>query len=279
MPEKLKRILVNYYEHRVGRNAASLAYYLLFAMFPLLIFISNLLGRLELDIAAVTKQMQTFLPTEVVKLITAYLEHVSVAPDTALFWFSLIFTVYFPMRATKSMMDDVRTAYRLEKPVRPVLYLIRQLVFTVIWLVVIMLVLTSLVMGQKLLMRCMERIPALQHLEIPFFFVRFWHYMRFPALGVIMLAALVMLYAMAQDKKQPVRTYFPGAAFATAGWLAVSIGFSFYVENFANYSMIYGTLGAVIMLLLWLYLTAVILILGAEYNAVAVHGREEGRRK
>ena len=57
-------------------------------------------------------------------------------------------------------------------------------------------------------------------------------------------------------------------------WLVVSIGFSVYVENFANYSVIYGTLGAVIVLLVWLYLTSFVLILGAEFNAALLHANE-----
>lgn len=58
-------------------------------------------------------------------------------------------------------------------------------------------------------------------------------------------------------------------------WMIVSIGFSVYVENFANYSVIYGTLGAVIVLLMWLYMTSFILILGAEYNASLIAAGNE----
>ncbi len=257
--EMLCLLIDNYFEHRVGRKAASLAYYLLFAMFPLLIFISNLLGRLEMDVTAVTKEMQSFLPRDAVDLIGAYLEHVAAASETSLLWFSLVFTIYFPMRATKGVMDDVRTAYHLGKPKWPVSYGIRQLLFTVVWLVVIMLALTSSTLGQKVFVWWGTRIPDA---------IRFWAYLRFPVLAACMLIALTMLYAMAQDRRQPLRSLLPGAGLAAAGWLAASIGFSFYAENFANYSVIYGTLGAVIVLLLWLYLTAVLLILGAEFNVV-----------
>ncbi len=67
----------------------------------------------------------------------------------------------------------------------------------------------------------------------------------------------------------------PGIAAALTSWMIVSIGFSFYVENFANYSIIYGTLGAVIVLLIWLYMTAAILILGAELNVALLKVHSE----
>ena len=82
-----------------------------------------------------------------------------------------------------------------------------------------------------------------------------------------MFIALGSLYSMAQDNRKKVSEILPGTVIALFAWLIVSMFFSFYVENFANYSVIYGTLGAVIVLLIWLYVTSVILILGAEINA------------
>ena len=79
---------------------------------------------------------------------------------------------------------------------------------------------------------------------------------------------------MAQDRKNRVRTILPGVVLAMAAWLTVSIGFSIYVENVADYSGIYGTLGAVSVLLVWLYLTSFVLILGAEFNAALLHANE-----
>ena len=68
------------------------------------------------------------------------------------------------------------------------------------------------------------------------------------------------------EKQYLIKTFLPGILFALLGWMLVSVGFSFNVEYFANYSVIYGALGAVVVLLMWLYMTAVILILGAELN-------------
>jgi len=134
---KLKRTIrktfTNVIEHDVPKSAAALTYYLLFALFPLLIFISNLLGLLDLNVASITAALLPIMPDDVVYLLESYLNHITDNSSKVLFWFSLVFTVWFPMRAVKGLMDDVRLAYGLGKPAKPVFYAIRQLLFTIVF--------------------------------------------------------------------------------------------------------------------------------------------------
>lgn len=164
-------------------------------------------------------------------------------------------------------MDDVRTAYQLSKAKNPILYLVKQLVFTIVLLLVIALTLILSILGQRIVEIIIGWFPAAVTMNISGFLLETWHYLRFVLAGVIMLLTLGTLYVLPQDEWQSFRKIFPGTIIALAGWLTVSIVFSYYVNNFANYSVIYGTLGAVIALLSWLYMSAIILILGAEFNA------------
>lgn len=270
----IKLLIRNFFEHEVDKNAAALAYYLMFALFPLLIFISNLLGLLDLDITAVTQSVQQFLPQDVVDVLESYLDYVSQTSSHTLLWFALIFSVWFPMRAVKGLMNDVRLAYHLEKPKNPVIYTVRQLIYTVVFLIVIGLTLFCLTMGEHVLSYIINLVPE-STLKILEYLLGIWQYLRFLPVALLMLAALGTLYAASLDKRQPVKAIMPGIIAALVMWMAASIGFSFYVENFANYSIIYGTLGAVIVLLMWLYLTAVILIIGAELNAAILQVKGE----
>ena len=262
----LRLMIRNFFEHNVGRNAASLAYYLIFAMFPLMIFVSNLLGLLELNITGVTRILQRLLPGEIVNLIESYLDYVSQTSSHVLLWFALVFSVWFPMRAIKGLMDDVRRAYHLEKHKQPLTYTLRQLGYTVVLLVAIGLTLLLSMLGKQVLGFINYLIPE-NFIRITDYLLGIWQYVRFIPAALLMYAALGILYAAALDKKQPIRTLLPGIVASMTSWMIVSILFSFYVENFGNYSLIYGTLGAVIMLLMWLYMTALILIMGAELNA------------
>lgn len=264
----------SYFAHGVGKNAAALAYYLLFTLFPLLIFLSNVLGILDLNVQAITQTLQRFLPSDVVGLIESYLEHVSQTSTRTLLWFALIFSIWFPMRTVKGLMEAVRLAYHMDKPERPIAYAIRQLIYTVVFLLVIGLTLALSTLGKHVLGYVNSLLPQ-SVMPISNYLLGVWQYVRFIPIGLLMFVALGSLYTVALDKRQPVREIGPGIIAALVLWMIVSIGFSFYVENFANYSVIYGTLGAVIVLLMWLYMTAIILIMGAELNAALLIVRKE----
>lgn len=274
-PKAIRKTVFHVAEHDVGKSAAALTYHLLFAMFPLLIFASNLLGLLDLNVTSITAALLPVMPDDVVYLLEAYLNHVTDNSSPVMFWFSLVFTVWFPMRAVRQLMNDVRLAYQLDKPEKPVLYTIRQLLFTIAFLVVVLVTLLLAVLGRQFVSVVTNWLGLEQILGLQPILLNMWQYLRFVLLAAIMFAVLGMLYAVSQDKRQPAKAIMPGVAVALVAWLLVSIGFSIYVESFANFSVIYGTLGAVIVLLMWLYMTSFILILGAEYNASLTAARKE----
>ncbi len=263
----LTSCLRRYFIHDVGRQAAALAYYLLFAIFPFLIFISSLLGLLQLDISSIVHSLTPLLPGDVVAIVETYLSYVSHTSSSTILWFSLVFSIYFPMRAAGCLMAAVRRAYHLPQPARPLLYQVKVLLYTVFLLLTIALTLVLTTVGQRVL-RFLEGL-----FHIPPAFSELWITLRFVVLGVVVFAAVGLLYAMAQDRRRPGRDIVPGAVAALAAWMVLSALYSFYVENFSNYSVIYGTLGTVIVLLIWLSLTATILILGAEINAAIISMR------
>ena len=239
-----------------------MAYYLLFTLFPFLIFLSSLLGLLQLDISEVLKALQPLLPTEVLDVAGAYLEYASRTSSAAMLWFGLVFSIYFPMRAADCLMRAVRRAYHLPRPRNQLAYRFKVLLYTVFLLVTIALTLVLATVSQRMLKFIGKYITL--RLE----FVELWDSLRFPLLAVVVFGAVGLLYAMSQDTRQPGRNIVPGVVVSLAAWMALSAAYSFYVENFANYSVIYGTLGAVIVLLIWLFLSAATLIMGAEVNGM-----------
>ena len=196
--------------HNVAMQSAALAFYLLFMIFPFLIFISALLGLLDLNIAGMMSVLSDFLPEEVVDLLRMYFTYVTDNPSPQLMVFGLVFSIYFPMRATNSLMAAVRTAY---------------------------------------------------HLGPPKGFITQW--------------IKVLLYTLAQDTIQPLKNICPGVLFSLAAWMAFSWLYSYYANHFSHYSVLYGSIGAVIVVLIWLNLSAFTLILGAEMNGVLISMRKD----
>ena len=268
----IKTVSMNFYRHNLSKNAASLAYYLLFSLFPFLIFLSNLLGILDLNVYAITNFLGNFLPTDVVALVENYLDYVATNSSHTLLWFSLVFSFWFPFRAVQGLMDDVRRAYSLKRPRNFVYYTLKQFIYTLLFLAILVLTLLLTLMGENVLSALLSLFP--QELHLSDYVLGIWQYLRFLPAGLLMFCAIGALYSTALDEPRSFRSNIPGALTALISWLVVSIGFSFYVENFSHYSAIYGTLGTVVVLILWLYLTAFLLILGAEMNAALEKARK-----
>ena len=110
---------------------------------------------------------------------------------------------------------------------------------------------------------------------LPRFWAVLWAKLRFPVAAVAGYFALFFLYALSQDGRQPWRNIWPGTMAALGAWLALNWLYSTYVENFADYSLLYGSIGTAIALLIWLYMTAVTLIMGAELNATLISLRKD----
>ena len=91
--------------------------------------------------------------------------------------------------------------------------------------------------------------------------------------------ALFFLYALAQDARQPLRNIWPGTAAALLSWLAISWLYAFYVDHIAHYSVLYGSIGTVIVVLIWLNLSAMALIMGAELNGTLMSLRKDKLEK
>ena len=256
--------------HNVGSQSAALAFYLLFTIFPFLIFISALLGLLQLDVAAILLVLGEVLPREVVDVVEMYLTYVGASPSPRLLLFGLVFSIYFPMRATNSLMRAVRTAYHLGPPHGAVTQLLKTLLYTVMFIAAIALTLTLMTVSDHLLAY------AVEHFRLPAFVAELWARLRFPVIAVVGYFALFLLYALAQDSRQPWRNIWPGTLGALGAWLCTSWLYSWYVENMAHYSVLYGSIGTVIVVLIWLNLTAMVLIMGAELNGTLISMRKDG---
>lgn len=258
-----------YLRHRVGTQSAALAFYLLFMLFPFLIFVSALLGLLRLDVAAILTALRELLPREVVALAGRYLRYVGQQPSPRLLLFGLVFSVYFPMRTANALMRSVRTAYRLGPPRHAVAHLAKSLLYTALLIAVIAMTLILTGISDRTLSY------AVENFGLPSTAARLWTALRFPLLGAVGFFALLALYVLAQDFRRPWRELWPGTLAALAVWLALSWLYTLYVENIADYSVLYGSIGAVIVLLIWLNMSAVVFIMGAELNGVLMGLRKK----
>ena len=262
------QMIRRYYLHDVARDSAALTYYLLFAIFPLLIFVSTLLGVLELDIASITAVLAPILPSDVVDIIRTYLEYVAANQSRQLLWFSLVFSIWFPMRSTGCLMHSLRKAFGRSAPENILLGQLRTLLFTIWMIFVIGLTLALVVVGRRALYFLSGFLPLSET------FISVWGYLRFIILGLVMAISLGILYQLALGQRRPLREVLPGVGSSLAAWLLLSMAFSYYVENMARYAQLYGSIATIVVVLLWLYMSGQVLILGAELSASLIHRKK-----
>ena len=255
------QLVRRYYLHDVGRDSAALTYYLLFALFPLMVFVSTLLGILKLDVDNISQFLSQLVPADVVSVLEAYLIYVSANASRQLLWFSLVFSIWFPMRSTGCLMHSLRKAFHRSSPENILLGQLRNLLFTIWMIVVIGLTLLLVVMGRRALHFLSHLLPLSET------FISVWGYLRFVILALIMAISLGVLYQLALGQRRPLREVLPGVGSSLAAWMLLSMAFSYYVENVAQYARLYGSIATIVVVLLWLYMSGQVLILGAELSA------------
>lgn len=257
-----------YYDHHVARDSAALTYYLLFAVFPLLIFLNSLIGLFAFDIEALLTELELVVPQDVLDLAKQYLRDVSRVSSRTLLWFSLVFTFYFPYRAANALFLSVRKAYDAGAPVHYLRYQLRVILFTVLLIFTMVLSLVVAAVGRRVL----AFVSGYVYLSDAA--IRLWSWLRFVFLGAVLFVIILLLYALALDRRDLRRSILPGALCSLIAWVALSLLFSLYVEYAGSYSVIYGSIGGVIVALVWLSLSATTLILGAEFNGVLLSQRK-----
>lgn len=261
------RLFTRCTKDEVTTRAAALAYYLVFSIFPLLILFSLIIGSLHIDTATMDILLARVLPKDMIDMLKGYLDYVTRTFDMKLLMFALVFSIYFPWRFIRSLMDGIRISYRQESEESFIRRTLKQILCTLLIPLTLAASLILIILGHNVITFLVSLLPP-QTLRLSDFLLTLWQYGRFLIAAAIMRIALIILYRCSIPTRVPFKTLLPGIVFSIIAWVISSIAFSFYVENFGDYSVIYGTLGAFVILLLWLYLTGLIFLAGSEINAL-----------
>jgi membrane protein len=257
----LKRTWVERKNDNVQILAAGSAFYLFLALFPALIATISVYGLVS-DPADVQRQLEgalTGLPTEAAELIRTQLTNVAdtdaggLAVSTII---SILAAIWSASKGMQALITSLNIAYN-EDETRGFVKLRGLALLLTLGLIVAVAVGVG---GMVLVSSLAENLGGAAETAV--------NIIRWPVLGLLAMAGLAALYRYAPDRENAEWKWVsPGAAGAIVIWLVASIGFSFYVNNFGNFNETYGSLAAVIILLLWLFLTAFIIVMAAEFDS------------
>ncbi|MGI2327916.1 YihY/virulence factor BrkB family protein [Planococcus sp. YIM B11945] len=247
--------------------AAAQAYYYLLAIVPLLILLLSILPYLQIDPQRAVDFIGTVLPGEVASTFQDTIVSVVTTPRGGLLTFGILGTLWSASNAMTAFIEAINQAYDVEETRSFIKLKLTAIVLTLFMLVAVIVALVLPIFGGTII----DMITQL--LSLPPETAILFQVLRWVVSIAVMSVVLAFLYKFAPDKQFPFKEVLIGAVIATVLWQVVSLGFSFYVSNFGSYSATYGSLGGLIVLMLWFFLTGLILVIGGEINAM-IHRRK-----
>lgn len=241
-------------------SAAKLSYYFLLALFPMLIFLTSLVGFLPGVQEKILLTLAEVAPRQAMELVTSTLNDVVSKRSGGLLSFGVLGTLWAASSGVSAAMDALNLAYQVPSPRS--FWKQRSMA---LGLTILLLLLATV--GTVLIMFG-DRVSAWVAHGLGFgaLFAVVWQWVDNLLGLLLLLVSIEVLYHFAPNIQQKWRWVTPGSVFAAVGMIAVSLLFSFYLRIGPGYSATYGSLGAVIVLMLWLYLIGLVLLIGGEIN-------------
>lgn len=263
----LKCILVRFIKDDVMALSSQLAYSLIFSFFPFLIFIISLIGYIPLHSSDVLTILNVILPSDILKLIDDTVVKIVDTKNSQMLFLSLIFTVWTASSGFQAVIKGLNMAYGLEEN-RGILKLyITSIICTLGFIIIILVTIMFLIFGELI----GGFIAYKFQLSKEFNFA--WNITRYIIIFLSIGFIFAEVYKYTPNIKLKWKEVMWGTCVSTISLVLVSICFAFYVNNFSNYSVLYGSIGAVIILLTWLFILSNILIIGGEVNAIIYRKR------
>lgn len=270
----VKEAYREYVHDNVSDSAATLSYYFFFSLFPFLVFLATMTAYIPGVKSSVTTMLaraRAILPPQAMGIIDEHARGLINQPRPKLLTIGLLVTLYSASRGVDAVRKALNLAYDVKES-RP-FWKTEAIAFgmTIGGALLVLLGVTALVAGGDL------GLWLAQHLDVAKEYVIIWSWARWPVTaGVIMLAAAIGYYLL-PDVVQEFRFITPGSIFGTLVWLAATWGFGFYAGHFGSYNVTYGSIGGVIVLMTWLYISGFVFLMGGEINAILEDHDPEGK--
>lgn len=262
----LKELLCRYEDDGVSEIGAQLTYYLILSIFPFIIFFLSILKFTPLADAGVLERLLAVLPSDTQKILYNIVTEIMKDGNFALLSFGALGALWSSSNGIMSVIKSVNRAFDLEEN-RP-FWKLRGLsiIFTISLYIVLIIAFSVLIFGEVFF-----NLIFISY-TWPSFII--WKILKILIPLFFMGLMLSFLYKFSPSIKEGINIKFsetiPGSIFASLGIILFSGIFSFYVNNFGNYSKSYGSIGGLIILLIWIYSISIVIVLGAEVNATII---------
>lgn len=256
------KLAVRYKNHHISSLASQLAFDILFSSFPFLMLTMVLIGFINVDPVQIISILNNIMPEQVYELVSNIAIELFQTRSGNLLSASIIFALYSASRAFRAIRYGLNRAYNEEESKNMIKVIVLSVVFMITISFMIIFVLTFIVFGEKIGY-------ALVHwLGLNEVIVDYLKWLRYPVGLLGMITVFSLIYKLVPSRKIRILEAIPGAIFTSVVWIVFSAGFAFYVNNYGKYTYLYGSIGVIIILLIWLQITSTTILLGGELNAL-----------
>ena len=269
-----QRLYREYENDAVADSAAALGYYFVFALFPFMFFLTTLAAYIPYvrrSVDTVLASGHEILPPQAMAIIDEHLRDLVAKPRPRLLTVGLLVTLYSASRGVDAVRKALNLAYDVKES-RP-FWKTEALAFgmTIGGAVLVLVAVALLAAGGFAGFWVAER------LGIGHEYVFVWSWLRWPITAVVIMALAALGYYLLPDVEQDFRFITPGSVLGTVSWLVATWGFAQYASHFATYNITYGSIGGVIVMLTWFYISGFIFLMGGEINAIIESASPEGK--
>lgn len=262
-------------EDNIFNGAAALAFYLTLAIFPAMIFLLNLLPYLPIPDQSdqIYGLLRQAMPSDAASALTDTVKGIVSEKRQGLLSFGALFTLWAAMSGMYAIMQQLNITYDVVEGRNLVKVRLTALLLTVCFAACLVGAFGLILVGDQIHHFLADR------LAYGAFFTFAFEVVRWSIITLALSTAFALTYYFGPDVEQEFRFITPGSLMGVLVLGAASLGFKFYVENFGSYNATYGSIGAVIVLMLWLNIAGLVILLGSEVNALVEHYNPNGKVK
>lgn len=257
-----KRLIISCRDDDIFALAGQLAYNFLLSLFPFLIFLMTLVGYSSVTSEDVFYDIEKAFPKEIFVYIKTLIIEVVDTRRSSLLSISLIFTILAASGGFAAIIKGLNKAYNFEENRGFIKVKIISILYTLGLAIMVIASVVLLLFGHVLWLMLIKYAGVSSDGRL------LWDVVRYAFAFLAMILGFAILYRYTPAKRLSWKSVIPGSIFTAFSWNVVSIFFSLYINNFNSYSRVYGSIGAIIMLMTWLLLVSVLIMLGGEINAV-----------
>ena len=268
----IDQLVYRFSDHNLIGSAAELTYFLVLSIFPFLIALLNILNYVSLTKYEYIMDVIRYAPEDIQKIIEAFVNDLNFGSNENLLSIAVIGGIIAASTGFRAIIRALNRAYEYGENRGVFKKIGLSILFTVILIFMIIIIFIGLIFSEQI----GKLVFQLFNIEV--YFLLTWKYLRLLISFLFMIFIFALIYKYSPSIKTvdtlSLKSTFPGAVFTSLSWIVLSLLFSYYVSNFGRYSVTYGSLGGVIVLLVWLFISSIVIILGGEINATLKNLRD-----